>query len=85
MRSFNIIGKLFTLPLNQRLLDWAESANLITEAQYGFRQGRRTTHAIFILNTAFGYAEKPANPSMPASLIIRGRLIELTTNFCGLS
>ena len=58
----NIAGKLFTSILNQRLLDWAESTNLINEAQFGFRQGRRTTDAIFILTTAVHLHRKARKP-----------------------
>ena len=46
------MGKIFTKILRERLLHWAETKDLLNEAQFGFRPNRRTTDAIFILTTA---------------------------------
>ena len=35
--------------MNKRLDKWAEKGELLTEAQFGFRKGRRTTDFLFIL------------------------------------
>ena len=43
------MAKLFTRLLNNRLSDWAENENKISNSQYGFRKGRGTTDCIFIL------------------------------------
>ena len=46
------MGKLFTSILSDRISSWAEEEGLVSEAQFGFRKNRRTSDAIFILNTA---------------------------------
>ena len=45
------MGKLFTSILSDRISTWAEEEGLVSEAQFGFRKNRRTSDAIFILNT----------------------------------
>ena len=47
-----IIGKIFTQVLSNRISLWAENHNILCEAQFGFRKGRRTTDPIFILSQA---------------------------------
>ena len=42
------MGKIFTKVLEERLLHWAETNDLLNEAQFGFRPNRQTTDAIFI-------------------------------------
>ena len=42
-------SKIFTGVLNKRLTDWAESNNVSSDSQFGFRRGRSTTDAIFVL------------------------------------
>ena len=42
-----VMGKIFTTILRNRLLDWAEANSKLCESQFGFRQGRLTTDAIF--------------------------------------
>ena len=44
------LGKLFTKILNKRMNSWAEEENLLSESQFGFRQGRGTTDCLFILH-----------------------------------
>ena len=46
----SVICKLFTKIMNSRLNKWAEKNNVLTEAQFGFRQGRGTTDCLFILH-----------------------------------
>ena len=43
------MAKLFTRLMNNRLSEWAERENKISNNQYGFRRGRGTTDCIFIL------------------------------------
>ena len=43
-------SKIFTSILNKRLSNWAESNNVLSDAQFGFRKGRSTVDAIFVLN-----------------------------------
>ena len=43
-------SKIFTGVLNNRLTQWAESNNVLSDSQFGFRKGRSTTDAIFVLN-----------------------------------
>lgn len=44
------MSKLFTSILNSRLNNWIENNNILSDAQFGFRKGRSTTDAIFVLN-----------------------------------
>ena len=43
------LGKLFTNVLNARLVDFCEENDIISDSQFGFRKGRSTIDAIFIL------------------------------------
>ena len=47
----SIFSKLFSLILERRLRDWAESNNIIEDNQYGFRKHKSTVDCIFILQT----------------------------------
>jgi hypothetical protein len=42
-------AKLFTCVLNQRISKWCEENNTISDAQFGFRKGRSTVDAVFVL------------------------------------
>ena len=54
----NIIGKIFTAILRNRLSDWAEDSKLLPEEQYGFRKNRRAVDCVFILNTVINEGTK---------------------------
>ena len=43
-------SKLFTGILNNRVTKWAEHNSILSDSQFGFRKGRSTTDAIFVLN-----------------------------------
>ena len=43
-------SKLFTSILNKRLNTWAENYNICGDTQFGFRKGKSTVDAIFVLN-----------------------------------
>ena len=45
------LSKIFTGILNKRLNDWVENNNIVSDAQFGFRRGRSTVDAIFVLNS----------------------------------
>ena len=45
------LGKLFTSILNSRLLKWDSENNVITDAQFGFKQDFSTVDAIFVLQS----------------------------------
>ena len=45
-------SKFFTGVLNNRIYKWAEENNIVSDAQFGFRQNKSTVDAIFILNAA---------------------------------
>ena len=47
----NVMGKLFTAILSDRITQWATARQLLPETQFGFRKNRRTTDCIFIVNT----------------------------------
>ena len=44
-------SKIFTTAIGRRLELWCESENILSKNQFGFRQGHRTTDAIFIFST----------------------------------
>jgi hypothetical protein len=46
----SIVSKVYTSVLNNRLKQWSEENNIITDAQEGFRKGRSTTNHIFSLH-----------------------------------
>ena len=47
----NVMGKLFTAILCDRITQWATARQLLPETQFGFRKNRRTTDCLFIVNT----------------------------------
>lgn len=47
----NIIGKIFSLLLRNRINKWCEDKNILNDSQFGFREGRSTCDAIFVLHT----------------------------------
>lgn len=44
------LSKIFTGILNKRLNDWSEKNDILSDAQFGFRKGRSTVDAAFVLN-----------------------------------
>ena len=42
---------MFTCVLNQRISKWCEENNTISDAQFGFRKGRSTVDAVFVLHS----------------------------------
>jgi len=48
--------------MRDRLVYWAEVNGKLNEAQFGFREGRRTTDPIFILSTAMQADKKKRKP-----------------------
>ena len=44
-------SKIFIGVLNNRLKKWTESNDVLSDWQVGFRKGRSTTDAIFVLNS----------------------------------
>ena len=59
---FSTMGNIFTSIIRDRLMQWAETESLLNEAQFGFRQGRRTTNPIFILNIVIQHYKKKKKP-----------------------
>lgn len=45
----SVFSKLFSLVLDNRLRLWAESNNILSDYQYGFRKNRSTVDCIFVL------------------------------------
>ena len=43
------LSKMFTYLLNQRLGQWCENNNILSEAQFAYKAGYGTTDAIFVL------------------------------------
>jgi hypothetical protein len=46
----SVLSKLFTSILTERLLSWSEDEDKLIDNQFGFRPGRSTVDAIFILH-----------------------------------
>ena len=46
----DIMAKIFSLTLRNRINKWCESDNVFNDSQYGFRDNRSTTDAIFLLH-----------------------------------
>ena len=46
----NSMGKIFATIIRTRLTEWAEDRGLFPEAQFGFRENRRATDCVFVLN-----------------------------------
>ena len=46
----SVLGKLFTQVLNNRLMTWADSQDVLVEAQNGFRPKHSAVDSIFILH-----------------------------------
>ena len=44
------LTKVFTGVLNKRINTWIENNNVLSDTQFGFRSGRSTVDAIFVLN-----------------------------------
>ena len=60
--------KLYTSILRDRFQYWAELNGHLCESQFGFRQGRRTTDAIFVITTAI-QSYKKKNKSLFTCLV----------------
>ena len=45
------LGKLFTLVINERLIEFLDARNILSQYQKGFRRGYRTADNVFIINT----------------------------------
>ena len=50
-------AKLFACVLNHRIRSWCENSDVIYDAQFGFRKGRSTVGAVFILYSLFKICE----------------------------
>ena len=49
----NITAKIFSLCLRNRINNWCESEHIFNEQQYGFRENKSTTDAIFFFITYY--------------------------------
>ena len=47
----NILAKIFSLTLRNRLNNWCENESILNECQFGFRNNRSTSDYIFILQS----------------------------------
>lgn len=47
----NVIAKIFSLTLRNRINKWCEEENIFCDEQFGFRDNRSTADAIFLLHT----------------------------------
>jgi len=46
----NVLGKICSLILRNRINKWCESEQVFNSSQFGFRDGRSTADAVFILH-----------------------------------
>lgn len=46
----NVLSKVFSIALRNRINKWCENENVLNEAQFGFRDGRSTSDCVFILH-----------------------------------
>lgn len=70
------MGKLFTSLLQQRLNNYLENNNLLSQYQFGFRKDHRTTDNIFILKTLVNkYLGKKKTTYMYVMLTFQKHLI----------
>lgn len=46
-----VLENLFTSVLNNRILEWDNKYDILTDAQFGFRPGLSTVDAIFVLQS----------------------------------
>ena len=46
----SVVGKIYTMALNRRVMQWCEDRNVLVEEQAGFRIGRSTVDQIFVLS-----------------------------------
>lgn len=47
----NIMAKIFSLTLRNRINDWCENGNIFNDTQFGFRDNHSTSDCIFILHS----------------------------------
>ncbi len=58
----NIMGKIITAVLCNRITEWATSQNILPQSQFGFRKNRRSTDCLFIVNALVEKATIERNP-----------------------
>ena len=69
--------------MRDRLVYWAEVNCKLNEAQFGFREGRRTTDPIFILSTAIQAYKKKRKPLYACFVDFAKVLTQLNTDYFG--
>ena len=69
-------GKLFTSIINSRMLEWENSYNILTDAQFGFRGGLSTVDAIFALQAIIKRSLDSKNRCTVVLLILKRPLIQ---------
>ena len=65
----SIFSKIFSILLDNRLRDWSEKSNILTDYQYGFRKGKSTTDCIFVLNSIIDKVIKQEKKKLYCSFI----------------
>ena len=46
----SVVGKVYTMVLNKRVMQWCEERNVLVDEQAGFRVGRSTVDQVFVLS-----------------------------------
>ena len=49
------MSKLFTHMLSQRINDWSEESDILSQTQFAYKKGYNTTDATFVLNTTLSF------------------------------
>ena len=81
----NVTSKIFSLLLRNRLNNWSETNNVFTDCQFGFRDGRSTTDAIFLLHSVIQKVLAKQSKLWCILSITSGRLIPLIETLYGTS
>lgn len=66
-----VIGKLFGLVINQRLLDWSEQTRMIVDEQGGFRPFRGTPDQIFLFRETLAFRKEHGLPTFALFVDVR--------------
>lgn len=65
----SVFSKIFSILLDTRLRKWAESNNLLSDYQFGFRKDKSTTDCIFVLTSIINKIIKQEKRKLYVSMI----------------
>jgi len=65
----SIFSKIFSILLDNRLRNWAEKSNNLSEFQFGFRKGKSTTDCIFVLTSIINKVINQENKKLYSAFV----------------